>query len=201
MYLPLLSRQAMRKNYFDGSGRRDAFSLMAGRCSAADVQCLKRIRDNKLYRGFAKDWEEFCDKYLHMSRSNTNRMILLQDEFGDEYFYITQATRVSLKDYRAYVAPAVRDGAIECNGEAIPLIPENSDRLAVAVATLCAAAPAPEKEEPKEKDDVAALIAATDAVIAQFRSMRQRHGKPDRRMTTAVGMLWERFAALLLEMS
>ena len=70
--LPRLKLQATEELY-RWLGRRDAFSLMAGRCSAADVECIKRIRDNKLYLAVARDWEEFCEKELHMSKSNANR--------------------------------------------------------------------------------------------------------------------------------
>src|SRR5215471_8340788 len=96
-------------------GRRDAFSLMAGRCSAADAEVIKRLRDTKLYLKRAKDWDEFCQKFLHMSKSNANRILRLLDEFGSAFFYIAQITRVSVKDYRACIAPAVSDRGLACD--------------------------------------------------------------------------------------
>ena len=31
-------------------GRRQAFAVMAGRCSAADAKCLRELRDTKKYK-------------------------------------------------------------------------------------------------------------------------------------------------------
>jgi hypothetical protein len=88
-------------------GRREAFGLVAGRCSAADVECMRRIRDDKLYLQCAKDWGEFCEKFLHMSKSNVNHQIRLSEEFGPEYHHVAQLTRISVADYRS-IASAVR---------------------------------------------------------------------------------------------
>ena len=199
--LPRLKLQATEELY-RWLGRRDAFSLMAGRCSAADVERIKRIRDNKLYLAVAKDWEEFCEKELHMSKSNANRMIALRDQLGDAYFYITQATRIPLREYRLAIAPHVSVNGLTCNGEVIALLPENTERVAAAVATLRAAAAQPSaRNESAVQDEIGALIDTVEQVIAQFRSIRRKQSKPQRRLTTAVGMLWERFAALLQEMS
>src|SRR5262249_13199135 len=41
-------------------GRREAFGLMAGRCSAADAECLRRMRDDRSYRDLNCSWEDFC---------------------------------------------------------------------------------------------------------------------------------------------
>jgi len=56
-------------------GRRQTFSLVAGKCTAADAECLKKTRDQKLYRGYAKSWEECCTQHIGMSRANAERMI------------------------------------------------------------------------------------------------------------------------------
>ena len=39
-------------------GRKQAFSLVASKTSAADIECLKQIRDKKLYRARGVDWAE-----------------------------------------------------------------------------------------------------------------------------------------------
>src|SRR6266567_3755758 len=93
-------------------GRREAFGLVAGRCSAADVECMRRIRDGKLYLSRAGDWSEFCLNELHMSKSNANHLIGLLDKFGAEYFHIAQITRISVAEYRA-IATAVSAHGIE----------------------------------------------------------------------------------------
>lgn len=176
---------------------------MAGRCSAADVECIKRIRDNKLYLSDAKDWDEFCENVLHMSKSNANHLIAVREELGDEYFQIAQSTRISLKEYRANIAPNVRDGGIECNGELILLIPENSQRVVAAVSALRASQapkePAQELEHVAAQESAATLVADAERIIQKFRAIRRKRGMPDRSVTLQVAALWEKFAALVQE--
>ena len=54
-------------------GSRKAFAAVAGRCSAADAECLRRIRDRKLYLSRAATWEEFCPEYLGLSKTHVRR--------------------------------------------------------------------------------------------------------------------------------
>lgn len=134
-------------------GRREAFSAMAARCSSAEAQQLKDIRDSKAYLSQAKDWETFCATILHISDDTANRIIHLLEKFGSPYFEIAQLTRVSAKTYPA-IAGAIHDGALHHNGEIIPLDLENAPRVAAAVAEIRkqnAAPPAlPAPEAPAE---------------------------------------------------
>jgi hypothetical protein len=116
-------------------GSRKAFASVAGRCSAADAECLRRIRDERLYLRRAATWEEFCPDHLGLSRAHANRIIRNIEEFGPEYFEIAQLTRITPEQYRA-IAPAIREKTIHIDGQAIALIPENSDRVAAAVTEL-----------------------------------------------------------------
>ncbi len=122
-------------------GQRRAFGAVAGRCSAADAACIKRLRDDQLFKDRSETWEEFCPKYLGMGKSNANRLIRELDELGPEYFQLAQLTRISAQEYRA-LAPAVRDGSLHRDGEVIALIPENSEKVSAAVAELRRAAKA-----------------------------------------------------------
>jgi len=124
-------------------GRRQAFSLIAGRCSAADAACLREIRNQKSYKRVATSWTEFCTKRLGMSHTQANRLIRYLDEFGPEYFELAQLTGVPVEAYRA-IAPAVKDRALHYDGQAIALLPENAERLAEAVEKLRRHAAAPE---------------------------------------------------------
>lgn len=67
-------------------GRREAFGLVAGRCSAADVECMRNIRDGKLYLSRAESWADFCVKDLHMGKSNANRLIGLLEKSARNTF-------------------------------------------------------------------------------------------------------------------
>ena len=116
-------------------GRRQAFGLMAGRCSAADAACLREIRNNKSYKGRADSWSAFCAQHLGMSHRNANRLIRYLDEFGPAYFELAQLTGITVEAYRA-IAPAVKDDALHFEGQAIALLPENAEKLAAAVKSL-----------------------------------------------------------------
>jgi hypothetical protein len=116
-------------------GRRQAFGVIAGRCSAAEAECLRRIRDDKLYLARAADWGEFCGRYLTMSRRSADRLIGYLDEFGPAYFQLSQLTRIPPEVYRA-IQPAITTEGIRIHDEVIALEPSNSERLANAVAEL-----------------------------------------------------------------
>ncbi len=89
-------------------GSRKAFASVAGRCSAADAECLRRIRDEKLYLRRAATWEEFYPNHLGLSRAHANRIIRHLEEFGADYFEIAQLTRITLSN----TAPSHRRSAI-----------------------------------------------------------------------------------------
>lgn len=128
-------------------GRRQAFGLMASRCSAADVECLRMIRERKLYKSKAANWPEFCERYLGLSKAYANRLIQQLDEFGPNYFHISQMMRISADSYRA-IAGAVREDGIEFGGDKIPISAEHSQRIVEAVNSLRKAA---ERAEGKPK--------------------------------------------------
>jgi hypothetical protein len=121
-------------------GRRQAFSIIAGRCSAADAACLRQIRNQKSYRKLELGSKEFCSQHLGMSHTQANRLISYLDEFGPEYFDLAQLTGISPDEYRA-IAPAVKDQAIHYNGQVIALLPENTGQLTAAVSGLRREAP------------------------------------------------------------
>ena len=56
-------------------GRHQAFGLIANRCSAADAECLKAIRDGGEYRQLGLTWEQFCTKHAGVSRVHAERQI------------------------------------------------------------------------------------------------------------------------------
>jgi len=116
-------------------GRRQAFGLIAARCSAADAASLRDIRDEQSYRAVAKGWVEFCNKHLGMSHTHANRIIGYLEEFGPEYFEIAQFTGISPETYRS-IAGAVRDHALHHDGQVIALLPENTEKLARAVEQM-----------------------------------------------------------------
>ncbi len=121
-------------------GENVAFGVVSGRTAAAQAACLQRVREEKLFQVLEPSWEQFCPKYLRISRAEADRTIRLWEEFGSGYFEMAQLTRVSPETYRA-IAPAVKDGSLHVDGEAIELNAENSRKVAAAVSRLRRAIP------------------------------------------------------------
>jgi len=121
-------------------GENVAFGVVSGRTAAAQAACLQRVRQEKLFQALEPTWEQFCPKYLRISRAEADRTIRLWEEFGSGYFEMAQLTRISPETYRA-IAPAVKDGALHVDGEAIELNAGNSRRVADAVSRFRRAIP------------------------------------------------------------
>jgi len=149
-------------------GNNQAFGLVAGRCSAAQAAGLKRLREEEKYKAVTPRWRDFCSRYLHISGAEADRIIQLWNEFGAGYFEMAHLTRISPDIYRA-IAPSIRDGALDANGEVIELNVENSRRLAAAVAEVRRKTRLPKLVptlEPRER--IAELEKRTTALIAEF---------------------------------
>jgi hypothetical protein len=131
-------------------GRRQAFDLMAGRCSAADVECLKTIRDRELFRANHMEWDEFCERHVGLGRRYVNRLIHHLEEFGPSYFHLSRMVRISAESYRQ-IAGAVSDAGIRHGTETIAIVPENCARIAAAVASLAQPAESKPAEAPRQK--------------------------------------------------
>jgi hypothetical protein len=58
-------------------GQNQAWSLMAGRCTAVQAETLWRIRDQRWYRCSTTTWREFCTESLKISGAEADRAIRL----------------------------------------------------------------------------------------------------------------------------
>jgi len=116
-------------------GENRALALISGRCTAAQAESLRRLREEKQYQRLNVTWDAFCAGYLRISRSQADKLIATLEEFGPEYFELSQLTRISPETYRE-IESSIRDGAITLCGDTIQLIPENAHRVAHAVAVL-----------------------------------------------------------------
>lgn len=116
-------------------GRREAFSLVAGRCSAADIEILRRIREEKLYAHKNCIWDEFCTRHLRVSRRTVDREIAYLREFGPAFFSVRQLTHITVDDYRK-IAPHVTAEGVTVDGALVPLDPRHSEPLTAAVERL-----------------------------------------------------------------
>ena len=143
-------------------GRHQAFGLIANRCSAADAECLKAIRDSGEYRQLGLTWEQFCTKHAGVSRVHAERQIHYLEEFGGNYFRFAEVMPISAETYRL-IAGAVSEQGLECNGERIPLVRENHDKVAAAVTAIRAKA----ESRTTDKPLTAAVRKRLDALLAE----------------------------------
>jgi hypothetical protein len=116
-------------------GRGQAFSFVANHCSAAQAECLARIRNDGLYKALNLTWDEFCKQHAGASRAHADEIIRRLEEFGAAYFRLSEIIRISPQSYRAMQA-AVKGEAIEVGGESIPITPENAPRIRQAIGAL-----------------------------------------------------------------
>ena len=152
-------------------GRREAFALVAGRCSAAQAESLRRIRDEKIYTQLSPTWEEFCSKRLGVSRRHIDRTLRQLDEFGPQFFHVAQMAHVTPEEYRA-IAPHVSADGVRLDGAVVALLPENSEQVSAAVAELLEREkPAKEKASPSFDAMVKRCEALTEAVERMTRSL------------------------------
>jgi len=120
-------------------GRKQAFTLIASRCSAATVVCLRKIREGKRYRALGLTWEEFCRQRAGVSRAFADKVIQQLETLGPLYFELSSVTRITPDDFRR-IAEAVTDQGISYAGETIEIIPENAPQLAQAIEILTSGA-------------------------------------------------------------
>lgn len=168
-------------------GRREAFNLVAARCSAADASILRDIRERKLYLGHADGWEEFCTKFLHTTKDTANRVIRYLEEFGPTYFEVAQLTPVSPATYRA-IAPAIQDHALRHNGETITLVPENAEKVVAAVAEMRKQIKKPAPAAAPPVDEIAAIDGRCAALVADLTRLVEER-KDMLRLQASVGYL------------
>ena len=149
-------------------GRKQAFALIAGRCSAADAECIRQLRSCKTYRSLGLNWDRFCRERLGISRSTADLIVRQLEELGPAYFALSQILRLTADEYRR-IASAISGEKLLHAGEEIPIEAGNASRLSAAIdemrrkRELETAAPASSECQPGDGegfDTVAGRIAS-----------------------------------------
>ncbi|HZZ78441.1 MAG TPA: hypothetical protein VFE62_07970 [Gemmataceae bacterium] len=117
-------------------GRQQAFGMIANKCSAAQAEILKRMKDSAAHKAFGLTREEFCDQHLGISRQTVDRIIANYEEFGAAYFAMTSLMRISPSTYRLLGAAVTETNEVVFGDERIPITKANSDRIIEAVNAL-----------------------------------------------------------------
>src|SRR5580704_12129839 len=110
-------------------GRKQAFHLIARRCTAAQIECLIDAKENKLYLAVESTWDAYCQKRIGISRSTAERLIQQYKEQGPNLARLNSYVRIKPSEYRMF-AEAVTDEGLACNGEVIPMEADNTAKLA-----------------------------------------------------------------------
>ncbi|HEY2017894.1 MAG TPA: hypothetical protein VGH38_30530 [Bryobacteraceae bacterium] len=113
-------------------GRGQAFGLVANQSMAAQARVLKELRDSADYKQTGLTWDVFCPQCLGLSRPRIDAIIDNYEQYGDEYFRLSEIVKISPEAYRQ-IAPKIAGEAIEIDGEMVPLVPENAARIRTAV--------------------------------------------------------------------
>jgi hypothetical protein len=127
-------------------GALPALGTIDCKALAADIECLRQARNFRLYLARATSWGEFCTRYVGASQRQVNAVIRQLEEFGPQFFLLTQLTRVPPDAYRAIAAHVTVEG-VYFDGERIPLNMENSRKVTDAVAELCRSHSVHEEQE------------------------------------------------------
>ena len=176
-------------------GQNQAFGFLAGRCSAAQAETIRRLRNEKLYKRITEHWKEFCPQYLKMSGTQADSIIRLWEEFGAGYFEIAQLTRVSPETYRA-LAPAVENGVLNLNGEQIELTIENSRKVAAAVSQVRRSLPPKAPADLPVTERIDRLDQLCTAIIDEFAGIKRSAEKPNGIYQSAVVRLHDRLSQI-----
>ena len=162
-------------------GERRTLGTIAGRCSAAHAQCIRKMRESKLYVKFAPTWAAYCEKYLKMSKSTANRMIVLVETYGSVYFEVAALTGISPAEFER-IHPHIHPDGIHAGGEVIALIPENAQRAIEAIAKLQeeAAAAQPEKTASTPDSQIEEIEKRAEQLCSAFYKIAKRIGDKKR---------------------
>jgi hypothetical protein len=145
-------------------GRQQAFALIASKCSAAQAHALKEIKESRAFEQLGLTWEEFCLQHVGLRRERADALIHQFDEFGEDYFRLSQIARIS---------------AVNIDGEEIELTLPNAARIRAAIKKM-----RQERNEARRAADfrepfgLADLRHRHDAIVAEARSISY-HYRPD----------------------
>jgi hypothetical protein len=116
-------------------GRREAFSLIAGRCSAAEIEIVRHIRDARLYEDLHCNWDECCTRHLHASRRSVERELGYLQKYGPAFFTVRQLTHITVREYQS-IAAHITEHGVNLDGAVTALHSGNSDQVSAIVEEL-----------------------------------------------------------------
>jgi len=147
-------------------GRKQAFGLIAGACTAADAQSLVELKEQKLYLQTGLSWDEFCEKRLGISRSFADQIIRHYKQFGPNFYRLRAFAPITPAHYRA-IAGVVSDDGLAFEGSTIPFEEDRAADLRQAVDTLKRDL-TPEPAPPTPVEALAKAAKSLKSILAEF---------------------------------
>jgi hypothetical protein len=144
-------------------GRQQAFAMIAHKCSEHQAQCLKQLKQDRVYDSFGLTWEQFCDSHLGLSRATADRIVQQLDEFGAAYFKLAALARLSPETYRR-IATAVQGETIQIDGEPVAIHESNALKIRAYIQSLRAALRA---EKQRTEPSLQELRSRLDNLLAE----------------------------------
>ena len=168
-------------------GRQQAFALIGSKCSAAQAQCLREIRESRAYEKLGVTWDEFCPRFAAISRSKADDLIRRLDEFGQDYFRICEVARISPEAYRQ-IADLVHDETVELDGKVVPLIPENAPRIRLGIRNLRAEINRLAAGKQRQRGDIVELSDRLDSLLRDVHRRIDGRVLPDSELAALRGL-------------
>ena len=126
------------KDYLESGawvGRQQAFALVANKCSAAQAQALKEIKQSRVFEKLGITWTEFCQTYVGLCREKADARIRQFDEFGEAYFRLSEIARISPEAFRE-LKPKVEGDIVSLCDQDIPLTLANASKIRAVIRKL-----------------------------------------------------------------
>ena len=184
---PVLQRGREQQGLGARLGRKQAFGLVARRCSAAAIECLIEARENKLYLAVEPTWEAYCHNRAGIRRSTADRLIHQYQEQGPSLARLNSHARIRPSEYRLFAA-ALTDEGLAYNGEVIPLELEHAPQLARAVDAIRGASAAETPPPDPAEQSFAKAAKALETAFAEFSRLHTMNLDDENRLRLAIAL-------------
>lgn len=115
-------------------GQFRALGAVGAMTSALAAREIKRLKAEKAYKLFGLDWEQFCPRFLGVSRPTADGQIKKLEEFGEMFFALGDITRINEQTFRAIEGSITDTGEIEFGNEVVKIDKSNAPRIREIVA-------------------------------------------------------------------
>ncbi|MGA3019040.1 MAG: nuclear transport factor 2 family protein [Bryobacteraceae bacterium] len=114
---------------------QQGFAGIGSHCSAAQAHCLKKARDCRAFEPLGLTWDEYVERRFGISRAKADQLIRHLDQFGENYFHISQFARIGPATYRRLVNRVI-DGRLHFDAKQLEIAPENVPKIQAVIESI-----------------------------------------------------------------